>query len=179
MAKEVRACKICGKECINLATHVRAAHKLSMLEYETGDHPVEIPEEVETLEEVEDNEVSSEDLDSPEISDTTSSDQLKENIFGKQEDITLKNFCLQNNITEKELRNVIKQYRGSSVIPVSQIISERTNKGIDEAKSLNEKYVSGEITTTNVFTAETLMKSYDFICKTVKRSPVKTWVLTK
>ena len=191
MEKEI--CKICndGKLFTNLGLHLKTKHNMSKLDYETGNYELPKPanlEEMEmTLEDKIDEELVEElkevdDLEE-EIkeskSDSVTPKEIQEGIFGKEKEITLKEFALQYNMTEKEIRNLVIQYKGGSVIPASQIIKERTESGVKGAEQINESYKSGEIEITDLYIAEDLMKNKGFKCKTVRRDPVKTWILFK
>ena len=181
MAKEL--CKVCNKEFANLTVHLRTKHDLTRKQYELNEYDIEDLLKEETSQEINPEETVSKEIEETEISelnDSVTNDEITKTLFGEQERIYLDEFCQQNNITEKELRNIVKQYKGTAVVPASQVIQERTNQGITEADRLVKNWSEGEeIKVTSVFIAETLINKYSFTCKTVKSGNPKTWILVK
>lgn len=149
-------CKICGKEIKNLGAHVRKAHNMSMEEYNAIDQV----EEIET--------------ESPR--DTVTPAQMKEVIFGKEEDILLSEFLEKNDLTREELMSVVKRYKSGSAIPVTQM-QERQNKvAMTQAEAFKDK---DEVKVTSVSIAENLVKNHNFEVTAVTSGPPKTWHLKK
>lgn len=85
-------------------------------------------------------------------------------------------FLAEFKITEKELRQVVKQYKGGEAISVSQGIENKIERGKNIAESLKDREV---VETQDVYTAETLTREYGFICKEVRSGPPKMWILYK
>jgi len=150
-------CKICGREFKNLGVHVKNAHKMSMDEYNTKDI-----EEVGEVEEVQ--------------TDSITPAQVKEGIFGKDEDMLLSEFLEMHDITRKELENLVKRYVSGSSIPVTQMQERQSKIALSQAEAFKDQK---EVKTNSVSIAENLVKNYNFEVTAVTSGPPKTWHLNK
>jgi predicted transcriptional regulator len=150
-------CKICGREFKNLGVHVKNAHKMSMDEYNTKDI-----EEVGEVEEVQ--------------TDSITPAQVKEGIFGKDEDMLLSEFLELHDITRKELENLVKRYVSGSSIPVTQMQERQSKIALSQAEAFKDQK---EVKTNSVSIAENLVKNYNFEVTAVTSGPPKTWHLNK
>ena len=157
-------CKECNKEYVNLEPHITNIHGLSREEYDIK-YPTEVFEE---------------------ISEPIEQDELRKRLFDgeieRDSGRPLSEFLTEFNISEKDLRAVVRQYKGDAVIPVSQSIQNRENRGTGEAKRISDEYIEGKLEIQDSFVAEILVKEYGFNVIEVipgNISRKKTWVLSK
>lgn len=177
-------CRICGKGFKRLDSHVRGSHKTTMDEYnklypEEVDNPTEI--------DVDDDFFSNEDV-IPVINEVVAEDptkakitpqELKDRIFKK--DVTMVNeplseFLKEFEMTERELRQVARQYKTGSAMTALESVEREAEFGKVEAIKLAGQ---GKVETTNLQVAETLKKQHGYTVIEVKHGPPQTWILTK
>jgi len=162
MAEQVR--KLCGGNYKNLSLHVINKHKISMEDYET----TEGMEEMELTDD-ETGEIKSGDVSHKEI---------LENIHSIKsiKDKTIGEWLEENKLTEKELYDIVKNYRTGAPINTTQMIK----KTMEAAESKAEDLVGQDIIeVTSVSVAEVLIKKHGYIHKETKSKPVKTWILKR
>ena len=151
MKKET--CKICDKEYKNLTSHVLAAHKMDMDKYKQYNP----------------------DKNSNKVS-VTQDELQKERFSIKDKSDLLSVFLEEFEITEKELRTIVKSYKGKGVISATQQVKNNMNIGKNGAKDLAEQ---DRVETEILYIAEDLVKSYNFTVVEVRSGPPKLWILEK
>lgn len=180
-----QVCEICKKEFINLGVHVNKAHRISMDEYNKL-YPKEgtiNADDILKKDAVEETKLPDADGDF----DTTAQDavtpkEIRDGIFGEEESYStrpLSVFLERYDISEKELRVIVRQYKTGSSVPVSQQIKQKEKIGLAGAAELKDK---DDVETTNLHIAEVLTTQYGFECLTVRGkrgNTPKTWVLKK
>jgi hypothetical protein len=113
---------------------------------------------------------------------TTTVDQIRDGVFGEEKvgsDKPLQELLDEFDITEKDLRMVIRQYKTGSSLPVSQQIRVQQDRGLDGAVDLKDKK---KVETVDLNIAEVLTTKYGFTCTAVrsrKGNRPKTWMLEK
>jgi len=154
MTDEKEICAICNKDFINLSTHLRTKHGLTMEEYENEDNS------------------------EPKALESTA---VVEETFGKivEPEETLNEFLSLHVLTKQELVNIVMQYKTGRPIPITQMQKVQTaNANTEAAKLSQDKNVS----TRNLHIAEALVKQYGFKVKEVTTrggTIPKTWILEK
>jgi hypothetical protein len=170
MEENMEICRICNKEFSNLAVHVRQSHKMTMDEYKSSGEEFDEFENVEVL--------------TPESTDKISSSDLTKNIFSgsveeKDPNRPLSEFLSEFDVTEKEVRALIRQFKGGGKITVTQQIQNNQEFGEKNA----EQYKDEEnVSVTNLYVAEALVTKYNFEVtdvRSAKGNRPKTWVLRK
>jgi hypothetical protein len=130
-------------------------------------------------EEVVENDFEDEKVTEEAIPDKLTTKDKREKLFGNQDkdpNRPLQEFLDEFKITEAELRNITRQYKDGYAIPATQSVKAKQDISVDEAKKLAESG-KNEIKTTNVLTAENLVKEHGYKVITVQSGPPKTWVL--
>ena len=163
-----KTCKICkdGKPYGRLDVHIRHNHQMNTEEYAKYD------------------------TEAGEIVEFQPSEPIKpvdviNNIFdGKTKEThveqPLKVFLKEFELTEKELRAIVTNYKTGKPLPMQHIQKLNEQKGIEEANKLKEH--KGIVTTTNLYTAEALTKYHGFRCiavKSAQNTHPKVWELIK
>ena len=190
-----QVCNICGKEYSNLGVHVNKAHRIPMSEYNklypdektTSDEVImqkveESSLKKDVVEEVKLPEADADIVDSEDTGVKVSPSVIRDGIFGEEvvyADKPLSVFLARYDVTEKELRAIMRQYKTGSTVPVGQQIKQREDIGLSEAEKLKNE---SNVETTSLYTAEALTTKYGFECVTVrskKGNTPKTWVLKK
>ena len=143
----------CDKEYKNLTSHVLAAHKMDMDKYKQYNP----------------------DKNSNKIS-VTQDELQKERFSIKDKSDLLSVFLEEFEITEKELRTIVKSYKGKGVISATQQVKNNMNIGKNGAKDLAEQ---DRVETEILYIAEDLVKSYNFTVVEVRSGPPKLWILEK
>ena len=178
-------CRICGKGNKRLDVHVTKGHKTTMDEYyklypEEKDNPTMI-----TVDEDEDyfsgNEIK--DIPIPDVVEKPKAkitpQEIRDGIYKK--DITmvdepLSEFLKEFELTERELRQIVRQYKTGSAMTALEAIEREAEFGKVEAIKLAGQ---GKVETTNLQAAETLKKQHGYTVAEVKSGPPQTWVLIK
>lgn len=167
MALLQQTCKICkdGKPWGRLDVHIRNVHKITPEQYEMYDSNLgEIVEFKHT--------------------DPITHTDLIDNIFdGKTKknslDEPLKEFLKEFDLTEKDLRAIIHNYKEGKPLPLEQSQKLKETKGIEEANRVKDHNV---VKTQHIHTAEALEKYHGFKCVAVysaKGTIPKMWELEK
>ena len=107
----------------------------------------------------------------------TNTEKTKE-IFGEQltnVEKPLQVFLDEFGITEKELRNITKSYKLGDVVNTTQRMKNKKEFGEKSAEELKNL---SSVETSNLHTAEALVKKFKFVVESVKANP-KTWYLKK
>lgn len=186
-------CAICNEEFIKITGQHTKTHGMTLAEYNkfVEEHTdtldiVKEEEETTTIVNVTSQEQLSEFLTSEEgedvISNFVSGEERVETIFGKQERDTnrpLQDFLNEFDVTEKELRAVVRNYtEGARIDP--RIDSNNKQKiALREAEKLKNE---SNIETTNIYVAECLVDNFGFKCPVVldpTDTKPRTWVLEK
>lgn len=198
-------CEICGKEFTNLGVHVNKSHRIPMDEYRkmypTNSEGKEIVRDLAEGEEIAEKEfkanaaeeaVEVTKLDEADeyldmmseapVEAKVTNKEIRDGIFGKEEtfsDKPLSDFLEKFDISEKELRAIVRQYKTGSSVPVSQQLKQKEEIGLSGAEKLKNKE---KVETYDLHIAEALTTKYGFECITVrsrKGNTPKTWVLRK
>jgi len=167
MALIQKMCKICKDEKPwgRLDMHVKAIHKMTMEQYEEFDPDAPVVKEFEPTEPVAIGERVDRIFDG----------KTKKNSLDKP----LKEFLEEVDLTEKDLRAIIHNYKEGKPLPLEQVQKFSEQKGADEARKLKDHVV---VKTTNIHTAEALEKFHNFKCVSVigaKGTIPKVWELEK
>jgi len=194
----MEVCKICGKEFKKITmSHIRT-HDItkrpvydklpaygSSSEIDDSFEELDVNES-EILESNSTEDVLEESFEEENIEDSTDKLTLKqqrENIFSGSSatydpNRPIQDFLDEFGVTELELRNVIKKFKGTNSVPISQQIENKIKLG---EKSAAELANSGQrqIKTKLVATAESLVKNHGYEVLAVVGGPPKTWVLEK
>lgn len=153
-----QTCKICGGIYKNLANHMKMAHK-------------DVTEGVEEVELTDDETGEMKDVD-------ISHKQLMDNIHSIKsiKDKTVGEWLEENKLTEKELYDIVKNYKVGAPINTTQ----SNKKAMEAAESKAESLIGQDIIeTTSLTVAEILLKKHGYVHKETKSKPVKTWILKK
>jgi hypothetical protein len=178
---ELTVCKLCedGKGFSRLDTHLRKKHKTTPDEYylqfpEEKDNPTMI-----VVEEEEFNGIP-EQIDEPkEEKSATTQKEIREKLFGvpfSGADRPLQELLDEFEITERELRQIVRQYKTGSAMTALEQVERKAELGKMEAIKLSG---SGHVETTKLETAVSLKKEHGYTVVKVKSGPPKTWVLIK
>ena len=150
-------CKICGKEFKQVtATHIKT-HDMTVEEYEAYDTKVEEVEEDKSV---------------------ISPKEKTEKIFGKEETSDgklLTDFLKEFDITEKELRGIVRTYKTGNPIDVVQDIKRKQKFGEETAEQLKN---NPTVETHSLPVADALVHKFGFTVTKVTSTP-KTWHLKK
>jgi hypothetical protein len=166
-------CKECGKEVKRLThLHVRT-HGLTMAKY-TEKYGVVMPEGV-VEEEI--GEVTEHDNSTT----TITPQEVKDRIFDGGEktlvETPFKEWLSKWGITEKEANDLASRYVKGSAIDTTQKMNINQKLGSEEAQRL-AKLRKHSLSTSSIFTAESLCKDHGYKVIQVKSGPPKTWFLT-
>lgn len=184
MEKQRTKCEICGSSYINLSTHVIQKHKTTMEEYyKLYPHALDSPEIM--SDEEADNFFTEE--ATADITEAKSNvekakitpQEVRDKVFKKDPtmvDEPLSEFLREFEITERELRQIVRQYKTGSAMTALESIERQAEVGEAEAVKLVGK---GRVETTNLQTAETLKKKHGYTVLEARHGPPKTWVLIK
>ena len=85
-------------------------------------------------------------------------------------------FLEEFKISEKELRNLVRNYKDGSPIPVSQQMANSISVAAQDAAALAH---NSNVETESLNIAESLVTDYNFKVITVRGKPRKIWVLEK
>ena len=180
-------CKICGEGKQRLDVHVTKGHKTTMDEYyklypEEKDNPTII-----TIDEDDDNYFGGNEMkDIPTVDAVVADPKIKitpqeltERIFKK--DVTMVNeplseFLKEFELTERELRQIVRQYKTGSAMTALESIEREVKVGKTEAEKLLGE---NNVRTTNLQVAEILKKQHGYTVTEVKSGPPQTWVLIR
>ena len=181
-------CKVCDAEFKKITvTHIRT-HGLEKSDYDAlpdlDDNFDEItaPEVSEDTPEVVVEEVVEEVAEPVEDGSITPEERTKhlfEDEIVDSGSKPLSIFLAEFNITERELRNIVKRYKGTNAIPVSQQIENAIRVGDATADELSTQ---NNVETFSLNVAESLVKKHNFNVVTVrgpKNGKPKTWILEK
>jgi uncharacterized Zn finger protein (UPF0148 family) len=157
----MKKCKVCGKEFSNVYLHAKSKHGINKEDYDA-------------LEFKEDDTFEEEKV--TEEKDTITYEERKEGIFGKDEDMLLSEFINRNEMTRRELENLIKRYKEGAAIPVTQTQKRLEKIAKNNADSLKDKDTAE---TNSVAIAEVLVKEHNFEVTAVTSGPPKMWHLKK
>ena len=152
-------CKICGKEfkAIN-AVHLKT-HNITMEQYAK-------------LSDKKDQDVVSE-------KDSVTPKEITKTIFGEQDtniEKPLNDLLEEFDITEKELRSIIRNYKNGEQLDVLQNIKRKQEFGERSAEELKDK---DNVETCNLDIADALVHKFNFKVIKVSSKPKKTWFLKK
>ena len=183
---ELTECKICGEKYKRLDAHVRGSHKSTMDEYyklypEEKDNPTTAIVE-------DDDDYFGGNKETPPVIEEAVPEQpkakitpqeLRDNIYKKN--ITMANeplseFLKEFEVTERELRQIVRQYKTGSAMTALESIERQAEFGKNEAIKLAGQ---GKVETNSLHVAENLKKQYGYTVVDVKTGPPQTWVLTK
>lgn len=175
-------CGICGKENKSLVAHVRAAHHMSMDEYELvmkEDMDVTDQLHADDVPEVkkESKFISESEIPRPKIT-ITDEERVSGIIDVKKrfnENMTVGELLSLKGLTLKELGSIINQYQTGNQPHPSQLAKKNEIIG---AKGAEKLLSQSSPTTTNLHTAETLVKKHGYEVTHITRNP-KTWHLKK
>ena len=163
----VEICKLCGKEFTNLGSHIRSKHKISREEYDNSDTPT-IENE---FEEEEEGPIS------------VTPDERIANVFKgslpPEKDLSLRSFLTEVELTEKELRNVVRDYKSGEGIGVTQQLKRQTDQARKTAIRLSKQR---DVRTTELLVAEILKNEHDYTVVDLKGKTANrptTWILSK
>ena len=118
----------------------------------------------------------------PPTSNITTVDQIRDGVFGEEvvgSGEPLQKLLDEFDVTEKELRAMLRQYKTGSPLPVYQQLKKKQDKGKGGAKELKDEE---KLETSDIFVAETFVDKYGFKCIRVdgkKGDSPKVWVLEK
>jgi hypothetical protein len=101
---------------------------------------------------------------------------FKDSIKERDQNRPISEFLTEFDITEKELRQVVRQYKGGNSISISQGLANKAIRAKNIAESLSDRDM---VETRDSFTAEILEANYGFTCIEVRSGPPKMWVLHK
>jgi len=171
-------CKICGKDDLkNLGSHVRAAHKMGLEEYNNTplDDSFDEMEEGAVLEDA--AEIKEDEIPPTKI-DVTAQERVSGIIDVEKRftpDMTVGELLTLKGLTFKELGSIINQYQNGNKPHPSQLAQKNLALGVKGAEELKDM---SNPSTTNLHIAEALLKNYGFEVREITRNP-KTWHLRK
>jgi hypothetical protein len=154
-------CKVCGKQFKKITSSHALTHGMTLMEYEAFDPRAK--------------NINIEPKGNTEISE----EELNRRIWGEQVrnvDRPLKDFLDEFDITEKELREITKKFKGGRPIDVKTAAENRQRLGMEEALKVKDK---DKVEVFRAETAEILKTEFGFKGVQSKKGPPKSWVLKK
>jgi hypothetical protein len=161
MAWKEETCRICGKTFKNLTVHLRVTHKISRVKYE--EKYVDLAEDLDIVNKTPE----------PDLTESVIKDVMRET---EEEGPSLKDFLAEYQLTEMELRELLRDLGHRNRKDVSRDIKDKFSRARVEAQRLVD-LGRNTISTPTLAIAEILVKEFGYKVTKVTSKPSKHWEL--